>query len=100
MKLRVNNFKSFSLEFHKFSVCDRLYIVNMNLTLFGAIALFAFVSNTSAQFGPAGFGALFAPPAASGYLAGQDASKNAVDFAINNAITKLNTTELPPELQV
>lgn len=73
----------------------------MNLTFFGAIALFAFVSDTNAQFGPAGIGALFAPPAAaSGFLVGQDQSKNGVDFAVNNAILKLNTTELPPELQV
>lgn len=73
----------------------------MNLTLFGAFTLIAFVSDASAQFGPSGFGSLFAPPAASaGWLAGQDASKNAVDFAVNSAISKVNVTELPPELQV
>lgn len=74
----------------------------MNLTLFGAIAFMAFVSDTSAQFGgPGGFANLFAPPAAaSGWMVGQESSKNAVDLAINSAITKANATDLPPELQV
>ncbi|XP_055317665.1 uncharacterized protein LOC129576485 [Sitodiplosis mosellana] len=74
----------------------------MNLTLFGAIALFAFVSDTSAQLGPAPaeITNLFAPPAAaSGWLIGQESSKNAVNVAVNNAISKVNVTELPPELQ-
>lgn len=76
----------------------------MNLTLFGAFAFMAFVSDTSAQFGGpagAGFASLFAPPAAaSGWMIGQESSKNAVDLAINSAITKANATDLPPELQV
>lgn len=75
----------------------------MNLTLFSAFALIAFVSDATAQMGgPGGFGGLaFAPPAAAaGWMAGQEASKNAVDVAINSAISKVNVTELPQELQV
>lgn len=92
----------------------------MNLTLFGAIALMAFVSDSNggaigggfggpAQFGggpagfggPGGFGGMFAPPAAAaGKMAGQEASKNAVDLAVNSAMSKVNITELPQELQV
>lgn len=92
----------------------------MNLTLFGAIALMAFVSDSNGEFGgaagfgapagfggpggfggPAGFAGMFAPPAATaGKMAGQEASKNAVDLAVNSAMTKVNVTELPPELQV
>lgn len=86
----------------------------MNLTLFGAIALMAFVSDSNGQFGvgggfggpanfggPASFGGMFAPPAATaGRMAGQEASKNAVDLAVNSAMSKVNITELPQELQV
>lgn len=73
----------------------------MNLTLVGAFTLIAFVSDATAQFGPSGIGALFAPPAAqSGWLAGQESSKNAVDIAVNSVISKVNVTDFPPELQV
>lgn len=89
----------------------------MNLTLFGAFALMAFVSDSNGQFGAAagagmpgfggpmnfgGMGGMFGPPAAAtaGKMAGQEASKNAVDLAMNNAMSKVNVTELPPELQV
>lgn len=92
----------------------------MNLTLFGAIALMAFVSDGNAQFGgaagggfggpaafggfggPGGFGGMFGPPpaAAAAKMAGQEASKNAVDLAVSSALSKVNVTELPPELQV
>lgn len=73
----------------------------MNLTLFGAFTLIAFVSDASAQFGPSGFGALFAPPEAkSGWLAGQESSKNAANVALNSVISKVNVTDLPLELQV
>lgn len=74
-------------------------VFKMNLTLFGAFALFAFISDASAQLGPTQN--LFAPPAAaSGWLIGQESSKNAVNVAVNNAISKVNVTELPAELQV
>lgn len=79
------------------------FVFKMNLTLFSAFALFAFVSDATAQFGPAGAGISnpFMPPAAaSGWLIGQESSKNAVDVAVNSAISKVNVTELPPELQV
>lgn len=90
----------------------------MNLTLFGAIALMAFVSDSNGQFGagfgggggggapfgfggPGGFAGMFAPPeAAAARMAGQEASKNAIDLAVNSAMTKVNVTELSPELQV
>lgn len=95
----------------------------MNFTLFGAIALMAFVSDSNGQFGgaggggfggpaafggqggfggPGGFGGMFGPPpaAAAGRMAGQEASKNAVDLAVNSAMSKVNITELPQELQV
>lgn len=101
----------------------------MNLTLFGAIALMAFVSDSNgaggggafggpggfggfggpAAFGgaggfggPSGFGGMFGPPpaAAAAKMAGQEASKNAVDLAVNSALAKVNITELPAELQV
>lgn len=88
----------------------------MNLTLFGAIALMAFVSDSNGQFGagfsggggspmgfggPGGFAAMFAPPkATAAQMAGQEASKNAMDMALNSALSKVNVTELPPELQV
>lgn len=86
----------------------------MNFTIFGAIALMAFVSDSNAEFGaggfggpaafggPGGFGGMFGPPpaAAAGKMAGQEASKNAVDLAVNSAMSKVNITELPLELQV
>lgn len=73
----------------------------MNLTLFGAIALVAFVSDASAQFAPSGITNLFASPAASsGWAIGQESSKNAINVAVNNVIAKANSTELPFELQV
>lgn len=117
------NTKSLSLEHsHQFSnekVLNKNGESKMNLTLFGTIALMAFVSDSSAEFGggfggpgafggsagfggpAAGFGGMFAPPAAAaGRMAGQEASKNAVDLAVNSAMSKVNITELPPELQV
>lgn len=75
----------------------------MNLTLFGAISLIAFVSDSSAQLGAAQLGiSNFVAPVSgsSGWLIGQESSKNAVNLAINNAISKVNVTELPQELQV
>lgn len=91
----------------------------MNLTIFGAIALMAFVSDSSGEFGasfgggspfgfggggfggPSGFASMFAPPeATAARMAGQEASKNAIDVAVNSALAKVNVTELPPELQV
>lgn len=88
----------------------------MNLTLFGAIALMAFVSDSNGQFGvgfgggggapmgfggPGGFAAMFAPPeATAARMAGQEASKNAMDMAVSSAMSKVNVTELSPELQV
>lgn len=74
----------------------------MNLTLFGAIALVVFVSDSNGQMGgPAGFAAMFAPPAAAnGWMIGQEASKNAVNIAITSAMAKVDVAELPTELQV
>lgn len=96
----------------------------MNYSIFGALALFAFVTESKGQIGapfggqfggafggqmagPFGgqmgspFGAMFIPPAASaGWMAAQESSKNAVNIAVNSAISKVNVTELSPELQV
>lgn len=73
----------------------------MNLTLFGAIALVAFVGDTSAQFGMPAFANFFGPPVASpGWMIGQEASKNAVNTAVNSAVAKADTKDLPPELEV
>lgn len=77
----------------------------MNFTLFGVITLVAFVTDSTAQFGgfggPGGFAGMFAPPAATnGMMVGQEASKNAVNFAVTSAISKVDATDLSPELQV
>lgn len=83
-----------------------------NFTIFGVIALVALVTDINGQLGGGagpGFGAaamgpsafgMFAPPAASGWMMGQEASKNAVNFAVNSAIAKVDASVLPPELQV
>lgn len=86
-----------------------------NFTMFGVIALVALVTDINGQLGgggggPGGFGAaamgpsafgMFAPPAAAaGWMMGQEASKNGVNFAVNSAIAKVDATDLPPELQV
>lgn len=74
----------------------------MNFTLIGTIALMAFITDSTAQFGFAGFGV--GPPITTagwpGAAFGQEASKNAANFVANNAITKANSSDLPPELQV
>lgn len=78
----------------------------MNFTLFGAIAFVVLVTDSAAQFGggfgfPGGFAGMFAPPAATnGMMMGQEASKNGVNFAVNSAMSKFDTADLPPELQV
>lgn len=74
----------------------------MNLTLVASIALIAFASDSNAQFGPSPFANFFSQQAATnpGWLIGQESSKNAVNIAINNALSNLNVTALPPELQV
>lgn len=84
----------------------------MNLTLFGAIALMVFVGDSSCGMGMGmgmgmapGFGG-FAPmvggpfgPGA-GWMIGQEAQKVAANTAVDNAILKAGSTELPLELQV
>lgn len=62
------------------------------------LVLLAFVAIAKAQ-APSSVGG---PPILSpGYLIGQEASKNAVNFAINNAIaTNADPSTLSPEFQV
>lgn len=71
----------------------------MNLPLFSVIAFLVFVSDTNGQFGPFSF---FGPPAGvpNGWMIGQEASKNAVNTAVNSALAKANTQEFSPELEV
>lgn len=71
----------------------------MNFTLVSVFVLL-FV-NDSYGLGGANLAGLFSPfmPGA-GYAMGQEISKNAADFAVDNAIFKAGSTDLPPELQV
>lgn len=73
--------------------------LKMNLPLFGVIAFLVFVNDTNGQFGPFSF---FGPPAGvpNGWMIGQEASKNAVNTAVNGALAKADTKEFPPELEV
>lgn len=78
----------------------------MNFTFISAFVLL-FVHD-SYGLGGANLAGLFSPfmpsmpgaVAPAGYAMGQEISKNAADFAIDNAIFKAGTTDLPPELQV
>lgn len=81
--------------------------VKMNFTLISAFVLL--FAHDSYGLGGANLAGLFSPfmptmPGAvappTGYAMGQEISKNAADFAIDNAIFKAGTTDLPPELQV
>lgn len=74
-------------------------VSKMNLPLFGVIAFLVFVNDTNGQFGPFSF---FGPPAAvpNGWMIGQEASKNAVNTAVNSALAKADTKEFSPELEV
>lgn len=71
----------------------------MNLSLFSVIAFLVFVNDTNGQFGPFSF---FGPPAGvpNGWMIGQEASKNAVNTAVNGALAKADTKEFPPEIEV
>lgn len=72
----------------------------MNLTLISAIAIIAFVGDSDCLLGNS-FPGLFSPFSSNGgWAMGQEASKNAANFAVDNAITKAGSTELPPELHV
>lgn len=78
----------------------------MNLTLFGTIALMVFVGDSTCGMGMApnfgNFAAMAGGPfgPGAGWMMGQEAQKNAANTAVDSAILKAGSTELPPELEV
>lgn len=62
----------------------------MKITVVCVVVLASFVCVSHAQIGGPGIG----------WAIGQEASKNAVSFAVDGALAKANPATLPPELQV